>query len=288
MPRPPADALRAALFEPEGVLFDLRAARALALREGLAGQGVRADALDPAALARAAALPAGEGVRAAARAAAAAGDAAARACDEVALDLAAHQAERAFADHLARAPLTVADGAREAVAALGARLRLGVVTRLPRAAVERLLDAAGLAPAFAVVVAADDRAPAAPRPGAPGARYAAALARLAPRVPGLVPAQAVAVVDADAAAADARAAGLRTALVCADAAGADVAGRDVAGADSVCDGASDARHTGPGAAPGTPAPRGADVRLVTLRGLTAAALACALDLAPTPCTRPRP
>ncbi len=44
--------------------------------------------------------------------------------------------------------------------------------------------------------------------------------------------------------------------------------------------------TGPGAAPGAPAPRGADVRLATLRGLTAAALACALDLAPTPCTPP--
>jgi phosphoglycolate phosphatase-like HAD superfamily hydrolase len=212
---PPA-ALRAALVDPEGVLFDLRAERARAVGDALAAAGVAAGSVGPDAIARAAALPAGAAVRAAVAAAAAAGDAAAAACDEVALDIAAHRADRAFSGLLARAALTLADGAREAVAALGARLRLGVVTRLRRADADRLLEAAALAPAFAFVVAADDRLAGPARAGAPGARYAAALARLARPLAGLAGGEVAALVGAAADADDARAAGLRTVLVGAD------------------------------------------------------------------------
>jgi beta-phosphoglucomutase-like phosphatase (HAD superfamily) len=266
--------------EPEGVLFDLRAHRGGALRAGLAARGVAADRLGPDVLARAAALPPEQAVRAAVAAAAAAGDAAAAACDDVDLALAAHATDRAFADLLARGGLTLRDGAREAVAALGARLRLAVVTRLRRAEVAGLLGAAELGPAFAVVIAADDRLPPPPAgpPGVrtPGACWAAALGRLGRQLSGLRAAQAVAVVDTPAAAADARAAGLRTAVVADEPARDGVPGETPGGAGG-----------GRAEAAADPDPRGPDVRLVTLRGITPATLACALDLAPGPCP-PRP
>lgn len=271
-PAAPPAALRAALVDPEGVLFDLRAERARALRDALSDAGVAAGSLGADAVARAAALPADAAVRAAVAAAAAAGDAAAAACDDVALDLAAHRAGRAFSDLLARGALTLAGGAREAVAALGARLRLGVVTRLRRADAERLLDAAGLAPSFAFVVAGDDRPSA---PGAPGARYAAALARLARPLAALAAGEVAALVGATPDVDEARAAGLRAVLVGGD-------------APAVCAALADARHTAAGVAGGGGAGRGPDARLISLHGLTPAALACALDLAPTPCTTPRP
>jgi beta-phosphoglucomutase-like phosphatase (HAD superfamily) len=203
-----APALRAALVEPDGVLFELRPHRAGALREACAAEGMPLDAVAAATLGRAAALPADAAVRAVVAAAAAAGSAAARACDDVALALLAHRAERAFGERLARGGVALRDGAREAVEALGARLRLGIVTRLRRADVELLLAAAGVGAGFAVIVAADDRPGAAPPGRGPGAPWTTALVRLAGRVPGLTPAQAVALVDA-AAVDGARAAGLR-------------------------------------------------------------------------------
>jgi len=261
--------LRVALFELEGVLFDLRAARTRALRDGLAGEGVRVDAIDAAALARAAPLPTEAAVRTAIAAAARAGDPAAAACDDVMVALAAHRVERAFDDQLTRGGLALTDGAHAAVDALAARLRLGIVTRLRRTHADQLLAAAALGTAFSVLVAADDRAP---TPGAPGVRYGAALARLAPRLAGLAPAQAVALVDTADAATDARAAGLRTVRVCA----ATWDTRDRAPADDA-EGAGD-----------TTRQVGADAHLASLRGLTPATLACALDLAPAPCTPHRP
>jgi beta-phosphoglucomutase-like phosphatase (HAD superfamily) len=288
MPVPPADALRAALLELEGVLFDLRAERARALREGLAAEGVRADRLDAATLDVAATLAPGDAARAAVAAAAAAGDPVATACDDVALALIAHRAERTFESLLARGGLTLRDGAREAVAALGARLRLGVVTRLRRVEAERLLAATAFAgalgDAFTVVVAADDRLPPGIGAGA-GARHAAALARLARTLPGLAPGQVVALVDGPASVAAARAAGLRTAVVAAPTASAP---RGVADTPAVCAPLSDARHTADDVAAPAPSPRAADVARISLQGLTPATLACALDLAPTPCSTPHP
>jgi hypothetical protein len=116
------------------------------------------------------------------------------------------------------------------------------------------------------VVAADDRLPAPASRANPGAGFTAAVARLAPRVAGLTAAQVAAIVDAPGAAADARAAGLRAVLVCAR--------------------AWDAGHTGAATAGVADHRADANLRLLSLRGLTPAALACALDLAPAPCTRP--
>jgi beta-phosphoglucomutase-like phosphatase (HAD superfamily) len=275
-------ALRAVLFELDGVLFDLRGARRAALRDARTdalrtarGGGATASAdaaaalqaLDAAALDAAAALPADDAVRAGLALAVAAGSAAAARCDDVALALAAHRFDRALGERLAAGGLTLTDGAREAVEALGARLRLGVVTRLRRADADRLLTAAGLAPAFAVVVAADDRLPAPASRATPGAGFAAAVARLAPRVAGLTADQVAAIVDAPNTAAEVRAAGLRAVTVCAP---AWDAGHTAAATAAVADHGGDAH-----------------LRLLSLRGLTPAALACALDLAPAPCTRPR-
>lgn len=269
--------LLAALFELDGVLFDLGAARAAAVRDGLAGQGVH---LEAAASGRAAGLTDEEAaVRSAIAEAVARGDPAAARVDDVALALAVHRAERAFGERLRHGGAVLTPGAREAVDALGARLRLGVVTHLRRADAEWLLDAAGVRAAFAVVVATDDRTGAR---AASGGRWAAALARLAPRAPGLAPARAAAIVATSAAVAEARAAGLRTVFV---EPAAEAPGRGEGATRS----AAPAPHGEPRApSPDVPleAPTGADVRLRTLSGLAPAALACALDLAPASCTAP--
>lgn len=260
--------LLAALFELDGVLFDLRAARAAAVRDGLAAQGVL---LDGAAAARAATFPGeDDAVRAAVAGAAAAGDSAAVGIDDVALALATHRAERAFTDHLRHGGVSLTDGARAAVDALAARLRLAVVTRLRRADAEWLLAAADVRGAFAMVMAGDDRIGDAAHAGA---RWAAALARLAPRVPGLLPARAAALVATTTAATEARAAGLRVAFVEPPDRGSGAT-------------LSDAHASSPAAVDS--ALPNADVRLRTLSALTPAGLACALDLAPASCTLPRP
>lgn len=183
----------AVLFELEGVLADTRSFRQRALQETLAHDGVH--------------LPDGEyeayadlPVRAAVTAAYAA---ASLEADEIAIDLGTLRAERRFAEHLAHG-FSMLDGARELVAHLAGRVRLGVVTRATRREASAMLALAGLEFAFECVVSADDVS--APKPSAvPYEQALRTMSRLRP----LTPALALALEDGPAGIRSARGAGLR-------------------------------------------------------------------------------
>lgn len=245
--------LLAAVVALDGVLFDLGALRAAAVRDALAAEGVRVGGA-AAAHGATVAADAGEeaGVRAALAHAANEDGSPTSDGDEVTVALAAHRAERLVSERLQHGGAVLAEGAVAAVDALGGRLRLAAVTTLRRSDALRLLDAAGLAPAFGTLGAGDDRpVPArgtAESVDAGNSAWAAVLARLAARVPHLTPDRVVAFTASAAGSAAARAAGARVVRIAA------------------IDGAPDGAHA----------------RLRTLAGLTPAALACALDLAPAP------
>lgn len=225
--------LSAALIELDGVLVDVASARAAALTAAFAAEGV-AHGVAPASW-----LAPFDDL---------AHELASTQADETALALVALRAERDY-DARVAAGVSLAPDAREAVQALGAEWRVGVVTMWRRADAERLLALAGLDASVRFVAAADDG----PSLATPAARTARALARLRPPRPPSTSADApasavvVAVVASPAALAAARDAGARTVLVAP-------------------------------LAPGHP-PR-ADVQLASLRGVTPARLSAALDCAP--------
>ena len=183
----------AVLFELEGVLADTRGFRQRALQETLAHDGVP--------------LPAGDceacGDLPVRGAIAAAYTAAAVDADEIAIDLGTLRAERRFAEHLAHG-FAMIDGARELVAHLAGRTRLGVVTRASRREATSMLALAGLEFAFECVITADDVA--SPKPSsAPYEHALKTMSRLRP----LSPALTLALEDGPAGIRSARAAGLR-------------------------------------------------------------------------------
>src|SRR5688572_18906533 len=135
----------AVLFELEGVLADTRSFRQRALQETLAHDGLLLPDGDYEAYAD---LP----VRSAVAAAFAAASIDA---DEITIDLGTLRAERRFAEHLAHG-FTMIDGARELIAHLAGRARLGVVTRASRREASAMLTLAGLEFAFECVVCAED------------------------------------------------------------------------------------------------------------------------------------
>ena len=183
------------LCELEGVVAETGIPRQRSLARALAAEGIRAAAATGA---ECPALP----VRAAViRQLEAAG---AR-FDDTAVDLLTLRAERGFAAEAATG-LTLAPGAREAIAALHASARLGLVTRARRDDVDRIVALASLDGAFEVVVTADDVID--QKPADEG--YRAALARLTRRRPVR---QALAIEDGLAGVRAARSAGLRCIVV---------------------------------------------------------------------------
>ena len=182
----------AVLFELEGVLADTRNDRQRALQETMAQAGVRLADSEYESLAD---LPV--------RSAVAAALAAASDVDDTAIDLATLRAERRFSEHLAQG-LAMMDGARELVAHLAGRVRLGVVTRATRREAEAMLAITGLEFAFECVVGSDDVA--APKPSA--LQYEHAL-RTMSRLRPLAPAATLALEDGPVGIRAARTAGLR-------------------------------------------------------------------------------
>ena len=183
----------AVLFELEGVLADTRSFRQRALQETLAHDGVQLPDGDYEAVAD---LPVRSAVVAAFRAASVA-------ADDVAIDLGTLRAERRFAEHLAHG-FAMMDGARELVAHLAGRVRLGVVTRASRREAASILSLAGLEFAFECVISAEDASE--PKPAAaPYEQALHAMSRLRP----LSPALTLALEDGPAGIRSARAAGLR-------------------------------------------------------------------------------
>lgn len=138
--------LDALLLELEGVLVDSREARRMALRQSLAEDGVLLGDAECAAACD------GQAVRASVVAALALRDARR---DETAVELIALRAARAFTAQLSRG-VVLQPGARELLAALQGRMRLGVVTRARREDVHLLLGMADLECAFEVIVCAED------------------------------------------------------------------------------------------------------------------------------------
>ena len=183
----------AVLFELEGVLADTRSFRQRALQETLAHDGVHLSDGECEAYADLS-------VRSAVAAAYAAASIEA---DEIAIDLGTLRAERRFAEHLAHG-FAMSDGARELVAHLAGRVRLGVVTRASRREASSMLALAGLEFAFECVVSADDAASPKPSP-APYEQALKTMSRLRPLSSSMV----LALEDGPAGIRSARAAGLR-------------------------------------------------------------------------------
>jgi beta-phosphoglucomutase-like phosphatase (HAD superfamily) len=234
--------LLAAVVALEDVVADVASVREAAYAEALATEGLR---VDPAAL-RGAARDAADTGDELALGDVIAGGAGDQPVDDVARVLAVHRAGRLLAARLRHGGVVLAPGAATAVGALAARLRLALVTTLPRADAAHVLDVAGLGPMFSAVVAGDDRLGAA---GTATSSWAAAAERLAARAPRLTPSATAALVATSASAAAARAAGLHAVRV-------GPMGADTASALSV-------------------------PHLPSIDGLTPAGLARALSAAPT-------
>lgn len=100
-------------------------------------------------------------------------------------------------------------GARELVLALAGRVPVGIASGARRAEIEAILAAAGLREAFAAVVGAEDVRQGKPHPEP----YLTAMARLEPRAPGLRAAECVVFEDSVAGVAAARAAGMKVVAV---------------------------------------------------------------------------
>jgi beta-phosphoglucomutase-like phosphatase (HAD superfamily) len=131
----------------------------------------------------------------------------ATATDETDVELASLRAQRAFEDALERV-LLLHPGARQALVSLSVRVRIGIVTRLPRHVAQRILARAELDPVTSCLVARDDVVHPLPAPDA----HLRALERLA-RIRPFTTDRVVAVVaDSDGIAA-ARAAHLNTLAV---------------------------------------------------------------------------
>src|SRR5687767_576273 len=135
---------QAVLFELEGVLADTRTFRQRALQETFAQDGVRISDSEYEAYAD---LPVRSAVTAVRQAAAIE-------ADDTAVDLGTLRAERRFAEYLSLG-FAMLEGARELVAHLAGRTRLGVVTRANRREAETILSFAGLEFAFECVVTSD-------------------------------------------------------------------------------------------------------------------------------------
>ena len=135
---------QAVLFELEGVLADTRTFRQRALQETFAQDGVRISDSDYETYAD---LPVRGAVTAVFRAAGIDADA-------TAVDLGTLRAERRFAEYLSLG-FAMMDGARELVAHLAGRTRLGIVTRANRREAEAILSLSGLEFAFECVVSTD-------------------------------------------------------------------------------------------------------------------------------------
>jgi HAD superfamily hydrolase (TIGR01509 family) len=183
--------IHALVMELEGVVAESGEARRQALRAALAARGIAigddvlASVADGVPMADAA-----RGALAATRAGA----------DETEADLLALDAGRRFADAVASGAVPLAPGAAAFVRRAHEQARLAIVTRARRADVETLLAHAGLADAFAFVVAAEETPRAKPDPEG----HLRAVRRLGARFEG----RTLALEDAPAGIRAARAAGL--------------------------------------------------------------------------------
>jgi HAD superfamily hydrolase (TIGR01509 family) len=187
-------ALRAVVFDFDGVLVDSEPLHFRALRDALAPEGV---AIDLEEYARTyLSYTDRESIRIALEVHGFPYDAAR-------VESVAERKARLFEDLLPSVP--VFPGARELVVALGERASLAIASGARRAEIEAILAAAGLRSAFAEIVGADDVSHGKPDPEP----YLAALRRLRSRAPALAPEQCLVIEDTAAGIASGRAAGMK-------------------------------------------------------------------------------
>lgn len=177
------------LLELDGVLVDTRTARRASLTAAFAAEDLAWPAIAPDQLD-------GKSLEEVVRTVAAAYT---PPPDATTLALVALRADREYAAHI-NTGVTLVAGAHEAVAALGATFRLGVVTAWRRADAQRTLALADLDAAVRFIVAADDGVACAD----PAGRFARGVARLRGVLPDL---PVAAIVAGESGATAARAAG---------------------------------------------------------------------------------
>jgi HAD superfamily hydrolase (TIGR01509 family) len=123
------------------------------------------------------------------------------------LDLIARRKAELFADLASKIPLF--PGAAELVLSLAARVPLAIASGALHGEIDAILRGAGLREAFAAIVGADDVSRGKPDPEP----YVTAMGLLAARAPGLAPAECLVFEDSMAGIASARAAGMKVVAV---------------------------------------------------------------------------
>jgi beta-phosphoglucomutase len=186
--------MRAVIFDFDGVLVDSEPLHFRALRECLAGEGIRITedeylreyvAYDDRGSIRIALERHGHPVT------------------PERVQAAAAVKAQAFERLMAEIPFY--PGARALVRALAAEMPIAIASGARRAEIEHILEAGGLREAFSAVIGADDVSRTKPDPEP----YLAAFELLAPRAPGLTPAEVVVFEDTIPGIASARAAGMK-------------------------------------------------------------------------------
>ena len=190
--------LRAVLFDFDGVLVNSEPLHFAALRDALAPEGIVID--EPEYARTYLAYDDWEAVRIAL-----AGHGLSHDSERVSV-VAARKATL-FEQMLAHIPLF--PGARDLVLSLSAEYPLAIASGARHCEIESMLLSAGLLKAFAAIVGADDVSSTKPHPEP----YLAAMARLAPRAPGILPSECLVVEDSMAGIASALAAGMKVVAV---------------------------------------------------------------------------
>lgn len=190
--------MRAAVFDFDGVIMDSEGIHFRALRDALAERDLSIDETEY--QERLLAYDDRTSIRLVL-------EARGRAFDAKLVDGLAQRKARLFEE--ARRQIQAFPGVRELIEALAREMPLGIASGALHAEISELLEAAGLAPYFSVVVGADDVTHTKPHPEP----YHRAVHLLAQRVPGLRAEECVAFEDTVAGIASARAAGLKVVAI---------------------------------------------------------------------------
>jgi beta-phosphoglucomutase len=187
-------AMRAVIFDFDGVLVDSEPSHYRALRDALAEEGIRITPEEYAS--RYLAYDDRECIRIAL-------EHDGQPCEAARVEAAARRKAQIFDALLGHVPFF--DGARELVADLARTMPLAIASGALRGEIERIVEAGGLRPSFAAIIGADDVSRCKPHPEP----YLTALSRLRQRAPDLRAGECLVIEDSVAGITAGRAAGMR-------------------------------------------------------------------------------